>query len=217
MVMMLNALLAVLFLFVQTPQAGLPSDPSALTELAAEYCATEVAQATYTNVEIVEVEDVGLPPVVTYAAFDFETAEQAIAALEEAPLLVVQAYTEDPAVELEDYDDFAAEAPTPDYGDADIAHVITLPVLEDEDDVLVIELLGIVQESQLLLVLMFSDSVAYPAAPGVALETLLPFGEELDETWDGTGDLQDAIPEEDEMPLNWVRDDVTVEAPPNCE
>ncbi len=215
--MLLNALLAVLFLFVQTPQPSLPSDPSALTELAAEYCATEFALATYTNVEIVEAENVELPAVVTYAAFDFETAEQAIAALEDAPLLVVQAYGDDRAVEPEAYDDFIADAPSPEYGDAEAAYVITLPVLEDEDDVLVIELLGIVQESQLLLVLMFSDDVAYPAAPGVALDTFLPFGEDIDETWDGIGDVQDAIPEEDEMPLNWVRDEITVEDPPNCE
>ena len=214
---LIHALAAVLLFFVQTPQATPTEDQNAFIQLATEHCATEIALAAYENTgEQGEVP--ATPAFVTYAAYDFESADQANTALDAAPLLVAQTYSDDQDIdEADTYDELVTEVPTGDYGDRAVAHIMNLPDEDSDDDVLTIEMLGIVKDTQLLLVLMFGEGGASPASPGVELETVPPFGEDLDEMWDGQGDIADAIPTQDEFVPGWEGQEITTGEIAACE
>ncbi|MDQ4043925.1 MAG: hypothetical protein M3173_00545 [Chloroflexota bacterium] len=216
--MLLAVLLAILLGFLQTSQAAQEDDTNIFLDLGREHCATEIAFATFERTDEDELVTNALPPYVTYSAFQFETAEQAVAALEDAPVLVAETFSDEPDIsESEDFDRIANQVPTEDYGDASLAYVMTLPVDDDELEVLAVDLLGIVENDQLLLILVFSGTgTTRPVGPAVTLETIPPFAEDLDEEWDGTGDLEESIPDNEQLPIGWEKREVTIEDPPSC-
>ncbi len=216
--MLLAILLTILLGFTQTSQAAQENDTNVFLDLGREHCATEIAFVAYERTDEDQLVTNALPPYVTYSAFQFETEEQAVAALEDSPVLVAETFSDDPSIgESEEFDRIANQVPTEDYGDVSVAYAMTLPVDDDELDVLAVELLGIVENDQLLLILVFSGpGTTRPVGPAVTLETIPPFAEDLRELWDGTGDLEDAIPDDEEMPVGWERREVTIDDPPSC-
>ncbi len=213
--MILPVLLALLLGFVQTPQAT-GDDTNVFLDLGREHCATEIAFAAYEQQE--DVDAPALPAYVTYSAFQFETAEQAVAALEDAPVRVVETFSDEPNIsEAENFDRIVTEVPTEEYGDATLGATMALPVDNEAlDNVLSVELLGIVKHDQLLLILLFSGTGPTRVGPALTLDTIPPFAEDLEEDWDGTGDLEDALPDEGTVPLGWEQREVTIEDPPSC-
>ena len=218
--MIVPALIAVL-LFL-TPVAGTPAtgEQNVFVALGTEHCAEEIAVVIFENTGEEEIVP-NLPGFVTYAAFDFNSAEQASAALDEAPLVITRDYLDGSEIDTAVInDELITEVPTADYGDRSVAYAIPLPTGEEVEveDVPRIEMLGIVQETQLLLAVMYSEGLSAPAVPGVALETVPPLlgDDDLEERWDGTGDVQDLLPDEEDMPVDWVAEEVTIEELPPC-
>jgi hypothetical protein len=218
--MMLSiSIAALLFLssLLQTPEGD---ERNVFLDLGSEHCASELAFAAYEHTAQDELATPAMPAYITYSAYEFETSERAEAALDDIPELVAETFSGDPDFsEQEDYDRLVTEVETEEYGDRSIAYIMTLPPRGDDLDSLTIELLGIVNDSQLLLVLMFSDIGTTTAAPGVTLVNVPPFAADLDQVWewDGTGDVQDAIPAQEEMPIGWEGQEVTIDEFPECD
>lgn len=214
--MLISILMAVTLLFAQTPEAG-GDDTNVFLDLGSEHCATEIAFAAYEPNAPGDFATEATPAYVTYSAFQFESADQAEAALDDVPVLVAETFSDDPNIsESEDFDRIVTEVETQDYGDQAVAYVMVLPVDNEDLEVLTVELLGIVKADQMMLILMFSNTGTTRAGVGLTLETIPPFAEDLDEEWDGTGELQDAMPDEDELPVGWEGRQVTIEDPPSC-
>lgn len=214
--MMMSILMSLALLFIQTPEAQ-SDDTNVFLDLGSEHCATEIAFAAYENVNDNEIAAGSSPDYMTYSAFQFESADQATSALDDVPDLVAETFSDEPDItESEEYDRTVVDVETEEYGDESVAYLLSLPVDNDELEVLSIELLGIVKADQMLLILLFSDAGTTRAAPGVTLETVPPFAADLEESWDGSGDLQDAIPDQEDMPIDWEGRQVTVEDPPAC-
>ena len=214
--MMMSILMSLALLFIQTPEAQ-SDDTNVFLDLGSEHCATEIAFAAYENVNDNEIAAGSSPDYMTYSAFQFESADQATSALDDVPDLVAETFSDEPDItESEEYDRTVVDVETEEYGDESVAYLLSLPVDNDELEVLSIELLGIVKADQMLLILLFSDAGTTRAAPGVTLETVPPFAADLEESWDGSGDLQDAIPDQEDMPIDWEGRQVTVDDPPAC-
>ncbi|HEV2127885.1 MAG TPA: hypothetical protein VGR22_04620 [Thermomicrobiales bacterium] len=215
--MLLTTLLAMLLGVVQTPQAA-DDDPNLFLDLGSEHCATEIAFAAFERTDEDAAVTNVLPAYVTYSAFQFETAEQAEAALEDAPVLVAETFSDDPDIgDTETFDQIANEVQTEDYGDRTLGYAMTLPVDNEAlDNALTVELLGIVKHDQLVLILLFSEAGPRRLSPTLTLDTVPPFAEDLDEDWDGTGDPEEAIPDEEGVPIGWERREVTIDDPPSC-
>ena len=217
--MILHGLIAILFAFVQTPQASSSEDPNVFLDLGTEHCAQEIAIAAYEFTDDAGADLPATPSFVTYSAFQFESADEATDALDDVHILVAETFSEDPDIEeSENFDDLVTEIPTAeDYGDESVAYIMSLPVDDSDLEVLTIEMLGIVKESQLVLILLTSGTATpTTGAPGLSLETIPPFAEDLNERWDGQGDLQEAVPEEEDMPVGWTGQDVSQIELPAC-
>ena len=216
--MILQALIAVLLLFVQTPDATQQSGPNVFIDMGSEYCADEIAIAAYQNTSEPDRTVPASPAYMTYSAFEFESADLANTALDDAHRLVARTYSEDPDIDQQDnFDQVVAEVPTEDFGDRSVGYSMNLPLEDADQDVLFIDMMGIIKENQLLLILMFSGDESAPASPGLSSETILPFAEAVDDEWDGQGDLEEAIPQEEDMPLDWTGQDITTGELPTCD
>lgn len=218
--MIVSVLLAITtLLFSQTPATSQPTVANVFIDLGDEHCASDVAFAAYAQTDTDdEFGALAQPAYVTYTAFQFDDAARSEAALEDVPTLVADAFSDEPGFsESEDFDELVIPVETEDYGDASAAYTMTLPVDNEAlGNVLTVELLGIVKNDQLLVILMFSSTGTAGPGPGILLDAIPPFTEDLDERWDGTGDLEDVVPEEDEMPLGWERRDITIDELPEC-
>lgn len=219
--MVLHSVIALLFALVQTPQASPTSSGEAnvFIDLGTEHCAQEIAIGAYEFTDDAGAAFPAAPTFVTYSAFEFESSDQATSALEDVHVLVAQTYSNDPDIEqVDNFDQIVAEVPSvEDYGDERVAYIMSLPVEDSDLEVLTLEMLGIVKESQLMLIIMTSGGTdPVTASPGVALDTIPPFAEDLDEQWDGQGDLTDAIPTQDEMPVGWTGQDISEVELPDC-
>lgn len=214
--MILSALLAMLLGLMQTQAAD--DDPNVFLDLGSKHCATEVAFAAYGQTAEEQVVTNVLPAYVTYSAFQFKTAAQAEAALEDIPVLVAETFSDDPTIgETETFDRIAKEVQTEDYGGRTLGYAMTLPVDNEAlDNALTVELLGIVKHDQLVLILLFSEAGPRRLSPALTLDTVPPFAEDLAEDWDGTGDLEEALPDEEELAIGWERREVTIEDRPSC-
>ena len=207
-----SILLAALLLLFQTPQASPEADANVFTDLGANHCATEVTVAVFENTEAAELAAADAPALVTYSAFTFESADHAQAALDEAHIQVARTFADDPDIaEHEDFDDLVTEVETEDRGDGTSAYVMNLPQENADLDVLQVNMLGIVKESQMVLILMFGTGGGEDASPGLSSDAILPFADMIDESWDGTGDIGDAIPAASEMPVGWEGQETTIE------
>ncbi len=215
--MLVSALIAIVLAVVHTPQAASGDDTNVFLDLGSEHCATEIVFAAYGQAGEPEILTTVMPAYVTYSAFRFESAEQAEAALEDSPQLVAETFSGDPDVgEHDEFDRTVTEVQTEEYGDRSSAYVMTLPPESDLLAALTIEMVGIVKGDQLLLILMFSETGISRPGTGLSLEMIPPFGEGIDDAWDGTGDLRDAIPDAEQLPPGWERRDVTIDDPPGC-
>lgn len=200
-----------------TPEATEPGTPNVFVDLGPAYCADAVAIAAYVNI----LDDVGSyngeVGYVVYSGYDFASTEQAIAALDDIPVLVARTLSGDPDIDRHpDFDQYVTRLPTTeDFGDRAARYSITIP--QPGDELLFVNALAIVKGQQLLLMLLFSGTGPSQPSPGLVAGDFLPFTEGLDELWDGTGDIEDAIPNEHEMPLGWVRQDTSTVKPPVCE
>jgi hypothetical protein len=215
--MILPALLALLLVLSQTPQAT-DDERNVFLDLGSEHCAESIAIAAYENTDAADLAAADAPDYVTFSAFEFESADRADAAMDELPMMVAETFTDDPDFsEREDLDEFVAEVPTEELGDRTIGYVMNLPRDSDELDVLFVSMLSIIKENQMVLILMFGESAGVAASPGLSGDAILPFSEMLDENWDGTGNIEDAIPAQDQMPIGWEGRDVTTVDLPTCD
>ncbi len=214
--MLLSTLLALLLALSQTPQAA-DDDRNVFLDLGREHCAQAIAIAAYENTGAADLAAADAPDYVTYSAFEFESADQADAAMDELPMMVAETFSDDPNVTGEDLDEFVNEVPTEELGDRTIGYVMNLPRESEELDVLFVSMLSIIKENQMVLILMFGESAGVAASPGLSGDAILPFSEMLDENWDGTGNIEDAIPAQDEMPIGWEGRDVTTVDLPTCD
>ncbi|HEV2127446.1 MAG TPA: hypothetical protein VGR22_02380 [Thermomicrobiales bacterium] len=215
--MILHMLIAVLLSLTQVSQTVESDDPNVFIDLGSEHCATGIVFAAYEYVVEDEVAETANPAYMTYSAFQFESVDQAVAAFEDAPVLVAETFSDDPDISDDPaFDELVTEVVTADYGDISNAYIMTLPLEGEEPDILTIEMLSIVEEAQLLLILMFSETGTTRPSVGLTLETVPPFIGDLDERWEGIGDLEEAVPAEDEMPLGWEGERVILEDPPDC-
>lgn len=214
--MIVHALIAALLMLVQTPQVTPSTEPNVFIDLGTEHCANEIAIAAYENTREEVMTGAGAPVYVTYSAFAFETADDALRALDDIPRLVANTYGELPDVDL---DNLIVEIPVDDYGDASVAYNLTTPVDDDDSelDALFIDLVAIVKGNQMALILLFNDSGPTRISPESSLETLVPFADTIDEQWDGTGDIANALPEPSDMPVGWAGGVVEMGDLPACE
>lgn len=193
-------------------------DDNIFVDLGTEHCASEIALVAYEYERASEVTAVGTPIFATYSAFQFESAADALTALDDILELVVETYGDDPESENVGADELATELPLEeDYGDASVAYTMTIPVEDDELDTLFADVLAVVKQDQLALILLFSDTGTPRIPLQTTLDNLVPFADAIDDQWDGYGDLEDALPEPDDMPIGWVGGDVTTGELPPCE
>ena len=216
--MIVQALVAILLVFTNTVEAAQENGPNVFVDLGSEYCSNEIAIAAY---ESTEAPDSTAPDFLTYSAFEFESAIQAQRSLDDIHRLVAQTYSEDPDIDQQDnFERIVVEIPTEDFGEHSVGYTMSLPLNDTEaadTDLLFIDMVGIVKANQLVLVLLFSSTEPIPAAPGLSSESILPFAEAVEDEWDDRGDLADALPQEDEMPLDWVGQEITTGELPTCD
>lgn len=217
--MILHTLISILFFFAQTPDALQEGETNVFVDLGTEHCANSIAIAAYENTGDAEFTAPTMPAYITYSAFEFETANQANDALDDIPDLVAETFSDDPEItEDPDYDRLVTEVETvEERGDRSVGYIMTLPVDDDELEVLTVEMMGIIKENQLLLILMFSETGTSNPSPGLSMETIPPFADTLEDDWTGHGALEQAIPEQDEMPIGWTGQDITTGELPTCE
>ena len=215
--MIVPALIAVL-LFL-TPVAGTPAtgEQNVFVALGTEHCAEEIAVVVYEN--LLDTEDeltVDTRDYIAYSAYEFPSADAAYEALENAPLLVAQRFSVGDDLDRDTLEEFIAETPTEDYGDRSVAYTMNLPTASEGEEVLIVDMLGTVKGSQLVVILLFSDSGVSHAAPGLTAGDAAPFAESLDEPWDGVSDIEEALPDEEDVPVGWDATDVLVQELPAC-
>lgn len=215
--MIVPALIAVL-LFL-TPVAGTPAseEQGLFVEFGTEHCAEETAVVIYEN--LLDTDDeltVDTRDYIAYSAYEFASAEAAYEALDDAPMFVAQRFSVGDDLDRDTLEEFIAETPTEDYGDRTVAYTMNLPTSADGEEVLFVDMLGTIKENQLVMILLFSDSGVSHAAPGLTAGDPAPFAESLDEPWDGVGDIEDALPHEENVPVGWDAADVLVQELPAC-
>lgn len=219
--MIVQALVAILLILTHVAEAAQEGGPNVFVDLGTEYCAEEIAIAAYESTEDPDSTEPASPDFLTYSAFEFESEILAQRALDDIHRLVAQTYSEDPDIDQQDnFERIVVELPTEDFGEHSVGYTMNLPLNDveaDETDLLFIDMVGIVKENQLVLVLLFSGTEPVPGSAGLSSESILPFAEVVEDEWDGRGDLEDAIPQEDEMPLDWVGQEITTGELPTCD
>ena len=216
--MTLHTLIAMLLFIIPTTQVGDDEETNVFIDLGTEHCAERIAIAAYENTRDVELTALEDPEFITYSGFEFETAIQANAAFDDLPELVAETFSDDPLITEDlEFDELVTEITAEERGDRSAAYIMTLPEDDTEEDVLTVEMVSIVKQNQLVLILMFSQWGTTGPAPGISLETIPPFAETLEDDWTGYGDLEDAIPEEEEMPIGWIGQEITTGELPTCD
>ena len=216
--MILHTLIAILLILIPAAQVEDEDETNVFIDLGTEHCANRIAIAAYENTGDAELTAQAMPEFITYSGFEFETAIQAHAAFDDLPALVAETFSDDPIViEDPDFDRLVTEITAEERGDRSAAYVMTLPEDDTEDGVLTIEMLSVIKQNQLVMILMFSETGTTGPAPGISLETIPPFAETLEDDWTGYGDLEDAIPEEEDMPIGWTGQDITTGELPTCD
>ena len=216
--MILHTLIAILLFLIPAVQVEDEDDTNVFVDLGTEHCANRIAIAAYENLGDEELPAQAQPDFITYSGFEFDTALEANAAFDDLPELVVETFSDDLLItEGLEADELVTEITAEERGDRSAAYIITLPENDIEDDVLTIEMLSVIKQNQLVMILMFSERGTAGPGPGLSLETIPPFADTLEDDWTGYGDLEDAIPEEEEMPIDWIGQDITTGELPPCE
>lgn len=219
--MIFHAIIGILLVLTPALQTsgtpGVETD-NVFVDLGTEHCATEIALVAYEYERATEVTTVGTPIFANYSAFQFDSAADAETALDDIHELVVETYGDHPEVDTIGADEMATELPLEeDYGDASVAYTMTIPIEDDELEAIFVDVLAVVKQDQLALTLLFSDTGTPRIPLQQTMDNLVPFTDVVDEQWDGAGELEDALPEPDDMPGGWTGGDVTTGDLPPCE
>lgn len=215
--MIIHTLMTLLLFLSSTQTATETNEPNVFIDLGTEHCAEEIAIAAYENTAGEGITDEASPAFATYSAFEFGSPALAVVALDDLPRLVAETYVGEDVIigETMALDAVAREIPAEDDDGERLTYMFTLPVGDGE--VLFVDMLAVAKESQLLVILLFDSGTSILKSPSLAAEPLRPFTAGIDEVWTGDGDLEDAVPDEDEMPPGWVGRDVTTAELPPCE